>query len=241
MIIVAIFLLSILSYVLKWVNKRFEISNRLKAVSPTYASLSYAKYIYYAPLDGFWVQKREKKSNVASGVVIIALLFLSFIVSEMFTGFAFLSPTDELKEFNILLQLAKAVLPIMLWCIANWCITALMDGNGNFKEIFISTCFAATPFLIASFVKTILSNLLTANEAQIMTIVMGIGIAYTVVLLVAATCSVHDCSFGRALWTIFLTLIGMAIIVFISVLFFNLINKFFDFAISVYNELKMRV
>ena len=241
MIIVAIIALSILSYVLKWVNKRFEISGRLKAVSPTYASLSFAKYIYYAPLDGFWVQKREKKSNVASGVVIIALLFLSFVISEMFTGFCFLSPTDELKEFNVLLQLAKAVLPIMLWCIANWCITALMDGNGNFKEIFISTCFAATPFLIASFIKTILSNLLTANEAQIMAIVMGIGIAYTVVLLVAATCSVHDCSFGKALWTIFLTLIGMAIIVFISVLFFNLINKFFDFAISVYNELKMRV
>ncbi len=241
MIIVAIFALSILSYLLKWVNKRFEISNRLKAVSPTYASLSFAKYIYYAPLDGFWVQKREKKGNVASGVVIIALLFLSFVAAEMFTGFCFLSPTDELKEFNLLLQFAKAVLPIMLWCIANWCITALMDGNGNFKEIFISTCFAVTPFVIANFIKIILSNVLTANEAQIMAIVMGIGIAYTVVLIVASTCSVHDCSFGKAILTIFLTLIGMAIIVFISVLFFNLINKFFDFAISVYNELKMRV
>ncbi len=241
MIIISVIALCAVCYLLSRLNKRFQFSEKLKAVSATYSSLAFGKYIYYAPLDGFWVQKREKKGNVASGIVIMIFLFLSFVASEKLTGFCFLTPADELQQFNVLLQLAKTVLPIMLWCVANWCITALMDGSGKFKEIFISTCFAATPFIITSFISTILSNILTANEAQVMTIIMGIGVAYTVVLIVAATCSIHDCSFGKALVTIALTLIGMAIIVFISVLFFNLINKFFDFAISVYNELKLRV
>lgn len=239
-IVIGAVLFIIAVFVLYRIGCKYQILTRLKKRSATIASLDYGRHILYAPFDGFWEQKHQKKGNIASGIVIMVFLFLSFSLSSAFTGFSFIDAKDELTEFNLFLELAKAVLPIMLWCISNWCITALIEGSGNFKEIFISTCFAIVPYTVASLIKTALSHLLTLNESQILTIIVVIGLAYSALLLIAATCSVHDCSFGKALVTILLTVIGMIIIVFIAVLFFNLLNKFFDFAISVYNELRLR-
>lgn len=227
-------------FVLYKLGCKYSLLTRLKNRSATIAALDYGRYIMYAPFDGFWDQKREKKGNITSGIVIIVFLFLSFSAASAFTGFSFHNPKDELTEFNLFLELAKAVLPIALWCISNWCITALIEGSGNMKEIFISTTFALIPYIITSLISTLLSHFLTLGEAQILTIIVAIGFAYSVLLIIAATCSVHDCGVGKALVTILLTIIGMIIIVFISILFFNLLNKFFDFAISVYNELRLR-
>jgi len=227
-------------FILSKILKRYAVISRLRARFKTFDSLCYGGYIFYAPFDGFWDQKREKKGNVLSGIVIMFLLFLSFAFSKHFTSFSFSSPADELSQFNLLLELCKSILPIMLWCISNWCITALTEGSGNFKDIFIASNFAILPYIISSFTVTILSNLLTADKAAVLGIVTTIGIIYSVFLMIAANSSIHECSFAKACGTIVLTLIGMAVIVFISVLFFNLINKFFDFVISVYNELRLR-
>ncbi len=230
----------ILLIVLVKLGKKYRVIGRLEDRFPTVAALTFSKQILYAPFDGFWVQKRERKGNVLSGIIIIALLFLSFVYNVEGTGFCFATPTEELTQFNLFLELAKAILPIMLWCLSNWCVTTLMGGSGNFKDIFIFSTFAIIPYIITSFISTFLSNFLSLEEGALLTIVSAIGILYSVLLFVAATCSVHECSFGRAILTILITLLGMVIIVFIAILFFNLINKFFDFAISVYNEIRLR-
>lgn len=239
-IVIGVIIFAVVAIILFKLGKKYRVLARLKAKSATVSALDYGRHILYAPFDGFWEQKHEKKGNVKSGIVIMIFLFLSFSLSSAFTGFSFTKPTDELTEFNLILELAKTVLPIMLWCVSNWCITALIEGSGNFKEIFISTCFAIVPYIIASFISTALSHVLTLDEGQILSIIVVIGLAYSALLIIAATCSIHDCSFSKALVTILLTVIGMMIIVFIAVLFFNLLNKFFDFAISVYNELRLR-
>lgn len=226
--------------VLLKLGKKYQVMERLKSRSKTVSSLCFTKQILYGPFDGFWVQKRENKANVLSAVIIVFFLFLSFVYSVEGTGFCFASPTDELTLFNVFLELAKATVPLMLWCLANWCITTLMGGSGTFRDIFIFSSYALVPYIITSFLNTFLSNFLSLEEGAMLSILVAIGAAYSVFLMIAAVCSVHDCSFGRALLTIVLTLVGMAVIVFIAILFFNLLNKFFDFAISVYNEVRLR-
>lgn len=230
----------ILLVILVKLCKRFRLIGRIADRSQTVSALLFSKHIIYAPFDGYWVQKREKKGNVLSGIVIIALLFLSFVVQTESTGFCFRTAQDELTHLNIFLELAKAILPIMLWCVSNWCITTLMGGSGNFRDIFIFSTFALVPYIFTSFLYTALSNVLALEEGALLSILMAVGILYSAFLMLAAVCSVHECSFGKAILTIALTLLGMAVIVFIAILFFNLLNKFFDFAISIYNEIRLR-
>ena len=115
-----------------------------------------------------------------------------------------------------------------------------MGGSGNFRDIFIFSTFALVPYIFTSFLYTALSNVLALEEGALLSILMAVGILYSAFLMLAAVCSVHECSFGKAILTIALTLLGMAVIVFIAILFFNLLNKFFDFAISIYNEIRLR-
>ena len=220
--------------------KRFRVVGRIADRSQTVSALLFSKNIIYAPFDGYWVQKREKKGNVLSGIIILVFLFISFIVQTESTGFCFRTPQNELTHLNVFLEFAKATVPIMLWCVSNWCITTLMGGSGNFRDIFIFSTFALVPYIFTSFLYTALSNMLALEEGALLGIIMAVGILYSAFLMIAAVCSVHECSFGRALLTIALTLLGMAVIVFIAILFFNLLNKFFDFAISIYNEIRLR-
>lgn len=238
---VTVFLLAAAAFILigKLIGKK-HIIERLCKKSPTFAALNYNRRILYAPFDGFWVQKREKKGTVLSGIIILFMLFISFVMSAEFTGFCFLTPTDESERFNIFKELAKTVLPIILWCVSNWCVTTLTGGSGTIRDIFISSTTVLIPYILASLLKTVLSHCLSLEEGAVLGILTAAGIAYSVFLLIAATCSVHECTLGKALVTILLTVIGIVTIVFIAVLFFNLINKFFDFFISFYNEIRLR-
>ena len=40
------------------------------------------------------------------------------------------------------MEIVYVVVPVLFFCIANWSLTTLMDGEGKFVEIFISTCYA---------------------------------------------------------------------------------------------------
>jgi len=239
-IIVSVIMSAVFLFIAVKLIKKARLIEKLKARSKTIDSLAYGGHILYAPLDGFWVQKSEKKANILSGAVIMVFLFLSFVYSVQGTGFSFTGSGYELLQLNVFMELAKTVLPVLLWCVSNWCITTLMDGSGNFNDIFKASCFSIIPYISMSFLCTFLSNFLTLNEGQILKILMSIGIVYSAFLIFAFMCSVHEYSAGRALIAIALTLIGMAVIIFISVLFFNLINKFIDFAAGVYNEIRLR-
>ena len=67
---------------------------------------------------------------------------------------------------NIFAQIASVVVPLLLWVMANWCLTTLFDGEGSFKDIFIATSYsftdsdACTPLVI-------LSNMLAQNEGTV--------------------------------------------------------------------------
>ena len=62
---------------------------------------------------------------------------------------------------------------------------------------------------------------------------------YTLVLIMVGTIVIHEFDFKRFILTTLLTLLGIAIVVFIIILVFLLAQQFLTFLISVYSELTM--
>jgi len=190
------------------------------------------------PFAGFYAMKYEGK-----GVMWLALLNF-FLVSVSFSfsnQYASILVNDShpmaLNSFADMIFLTAALL---LFCIANWSVTSLTDGEGRFKDILMTVCYAMTPLLLTIAPAAALSNFLAAEETGIYFLILTLGMVYFVILVFVGLVTVHNYGAVKALLTVLLTFIAILIIVFLLTLLFTLWQQLWIFANSIYTELLFR-
>ena len=98
-------------------------------------SLRYALHCIVRPFDGFWDLTHEKRGSVAAANTIVILVLLTNILKLAFTSFVFL-PVNW-NYVNLLLEIMTFLLPFVVYCIANWCLTTLFEGKGTLRDIYM--------------------------------------------------------------------------------------------------------
>lgn len=174
-----------------------------------------------------------------SASCILALVILTFIARNQLTGFLFNTSTPE--YFNVFYQITGILLPFLIWCIANWCITTLVDGEGFFTDIFIASAYALVPLIIINIPMIILSRVMIQPEATFYTLLDTISVIWTVFLIISGLMTVHQFTMSKTIFTILITILGMFIIIFIFLLFFTLIQDMVNFCKLLFYEMQMRI
>lgn len=190
------------------------------------------------PFDGFWDMKREKRGNMISAFVFYALFVITMVLQDGAMGFMFKASTHE---FHLLLSAAKGVLICVLWWIASYCITTLLDGDGSISDIIMAGGYAVIPYVLLGIPSVILSNVLTIDGAVIITVISSFAVIWSVFLVFVSMTQIHQYTALKAFATMALSVIAMAIIVFLGLLLFNIIQQLCSFVLSIYNEIVFRV
>lgn len=202
-------------------------------------SLKYTFSIYAHPFEGFWFMKAEKRANSKTGIAILFLLIVTTVIRVYSTGYIISSVS--LTDFSVWLLLIGIVGLILLYCIANWSLTTLLDGKGKFSEIFTSLMYALTPVVIMNLPMTALSNLISDEGIPFYTFLNVIVFAWSLFLILAANLSVHDFTMTKSIVTFIITVIFMLIIVVIGILFLNLCQQVYVWVDAVIREILYRV
>ena len=163
---------------------------------------------------------------------------ISFFYQSIGRGYTF-NPRDE--SSNIFMSIILIGLPLMLWCIANWCLTTLFDGEGSFKDIYIAAGYSLAPLPLFVIISTVLTNILTVSEGAIVTLILAIGYIWVGILLYFGMMVTHDYSLKKNFVTVLGTILAMIIIMFIAILFFSLIAKMVSFVVAIFTEIGNRV
>ena len=200
--------------------------------------MKFAFYILRHPLDGFWDMKHEKRASLRTGLILIALALASIVFNRQTRGFIFNANYNV--PLDILYQVQILVLPILLFCISNWAVTTLMDGKGTFFDIFMVICYSLLPMILFNFISPLISNVLSLKDMAYLTIFDMTGFAWTLLLIFLGILVVHEYNFGRMIFTLALTAASAAIIVFICLLFFSLLQELGSFLYTIYRELALR-
>ncbi|EKN65207.1 NHL repeat containing protein [Neobacillus bataviensis LMG 21833] len=208
-------------------------------MSPYLSALSYSLHLIFRPFDGFWDLKKEKRGSVAAASTITLLVVVTFIVGQQYTAFLF--NFNNVKELNIYLEIASVLLPFLLFCTANWCLTSLADGEGTFKDIFIAAAYSLTPIILINVPLVILSHVLNFEEGAFYYFFLSISLLWSAALLFFGTMVTHQYSLKRTALTIVGILIGMGLIVFIALLFTSVIQQIIGFFYIIYKEIRFRV
>lgn len=202
-------------------------------------SLKYSLHVIFHPFDGFWDLKHEKRGNAKAATILVLLLVFVRIFKRQATGFIF--NTNDIKTLNVMYELRFVVLSLLIWCVSNWCLTSLMDGEGSFKDIYITTAYAMTPMIIIYFPLTILSNFLLIEEKEFYTFFNGLAMVWFCWLLWIGIMTVHQYTVKKTIITIFLTLASMGIIIFLGLVSLQLFEWVSRFVVSVIREVLYRM
>ena len=201
-------------------------------------SMLYGFHVITHPFDGFWDLKREHRGTLGAAVTFAVLTVLMLVVQKQ--GTAFLFNTNRLEDVDMMVDIVTVALLFILWCVANWCLTSLMDGEGKMRDIAIFTGYSLLPMLLIQFPLVLVSHVITTEEGTFYYVFTVISYIWTVALLLLGMMVTHQYSMKKTLLTTVLTLVGMAIILFIALLFFSVIQQFLTFIVTAYKEIRFR-
>lgn len=200
--------------------------------------LLYGFHIMRHPFDGFWDMKHERRGSLQAGGIWLLLLFAALLIERQLSGFIF-NPNDP-ESLHLFNELMRVVVPVGLWCIANWCITTLTDGEGTFKDIATATAYATVPQAIVLVPVTFLTNIVTREEGAFLAFFKYGAMCWSVYLLFVGMMTVHQYSPRKTIFSMAATVIGMGIILFIALLFFYLLQQLVTFGLNIYKEISFR-
>lgn len=201
--------------------------------------LAFGRYVAFHPMDGFWDLKRENRGSLRVALLFTGLLCVVMVAQRQLTGFLF--NTANIKELNLLIEISKVLLPFGLWCISNWCVTSLMQGEGKLRDIATMTGYALLPMLVLNTVGIVLSNLMTSKEGDFYFFCVALGVLWSLGLILLGHQQIHDYTLGRSLFVTFLTVVVMAVVVFLAILLIVLLQQMIGFGSDLLNEIFYRV
>ena len=202
-------------------------------------TISMMRQVLRHPYDFFYDIQQPNRIRWYQGFVIIALVCIMRMLSIMLTGYAF--QTHEPHQISYVQEFFWIIVPWLSWCISNWGVSAILDGEGKFKEVLHGSAFALVPYVVFIVPVTLLSHVLSLEEASIhQFLVFGIY-AWSILLLLIKVKIIHDFELGKLLWIVAISLAGIAIIWFVGILMFGLANQFINFIFDLFKEMNLRV
>lgn len=201
-------------------------------------TIKYVFHVIFHPFDGFWDLKFEKKGSIYAAISFVILTIATLTIEKQNTGFLF--NQNRLSELNVIVDIITVLLLYVLWCVANWCTTSLMDGKGRMIDILIAVGYSTFPIILIRLPLVLFSHMITSNEGSFYYVFGTISYLWFIFLLFIGTMITHQYSVSKTIVTCIITVVGMGIIMFIGLLFFNVIQEMITFVTTIYKELRFR-
>ena len=232
---VVCFLLSkFLKYVAK-VNKRAAVAGGKRTFKE---EVLFVFHLIFHPFDGFWDLKHEKRGSVRAALLFMGLAVVAMFYRSVGAGYV-LNPQGEYT--TIMMQLLVIFVPVLLFTIANWCLTTLFEGEGSLRDIFVAVGYSLLPLIVTIIPTTFFSNYIVSEEADLLSLIVVIGFIWTGFLIFFGTMVTHDYTMGKNVITVFGTIGGMAFIMFLGLLFTSLIMDIVTFITNYVSEIVYRL
>jgi len=213
--------------------------NKAKEKSKTFDQVMYVFRYLKNPADASYEIKRKQRVGYLPATILLVSYFLFYIYYIYQTNFLF--NFRVLSAINVGEEMIKIFLPIVLWVIANYLIGSIREGEGRFKDVYITTIYSIFPFFITLPILTFMSQALTYNEAFLMDFVRTISILLTVIYFFFMVKETHYYSLKETFQSIFISAFTMVMLMLGTFIIYMLLNELFVVLKDISMEVLQRV
>lgn len=200
--------------------------------------IKFPLHLIFHPIDAYWDLKSDNRGRILVAFLALALTIIMMTLQKQYAGFL-VNFTDP-RTINSIVEIATVAVPFFLWCIANWSVTTLMEGEGRFREIFLATGYSLIPVILIYAPMIVISRFMVQEETAFYYLFNSIAFFWFLLLLFIGTMTVHQYTVFKTIITMLLTLIVMGIIVFLGALVFSMLQQLYEFGYNIYRELIFR-
>jgi hypothetical protein len=196
-------------------------------------------YVLTHPIDGFYELKEGKKGLYKVATLFFLIHSILSVVEFAYTGFIFNNINPS--QFRIFRSIILSVLPYVVFIVANWSITSLMDGKGKFKEIYLVIGYTFFPYITLRIISIFMSNFYSVDEGFFYYGTISFGLGLSLYLIFMGIRSIHEYSVFKTVVTILLTFLSMTVIIFMGLLAINLAQQIILFIQTIIKEITLRL
>ena len=181
----------------------------------------------YHPFRSFNDIKYKKMGSLPIAIVMTVLFYLTSVLAVTESDFRY--TTFDAATYNSLFQIVQTVGLILLWSVANWGVSTLQQGNGRLKEVFVVTAYSTLPLILYNLISTPLTHLMASANGTMISGLHTLALILTGIMLCVGLMTIHDFSFPRFLFTAFIAVLLMILIVFVLFMVGILLSQFYSF------------
>jgi len=243
-----IVILALVLYVLRLVDRKTNVFSKFfgrfkrekgSGGNRLWSDIKYIGTVLRHPIDSFYDLKVGKHGSVLSASIVYLITYVVFIGYQL--GFAFLfRGINNFKYLTVSYLLAIFFLPVALWVVVNYMISAINEGEGSFKNVFICTAYAFAPTIVVMPFVILISYFCTFNESFIIGFSSSIIIYWTALYFVLMVLEVHRFSFANMVKNILLTIFAIVIAIIGFVIIYLMAKQVYQFVLDIVREVIFR-
>ena len=214
---------------IRWTRNKSKIMDQLLYV------FSYLKN----PADKTYEIKRKNRIGLFPVTILLALYFLFYIYYIYNLGFLF--NTRDIENINVIEELIKIILPIIVWVVANFLIGSIREGEGRLKDVYITTIYSLAPYFLSLPIIAIISQGLTYNEAFLVSFMTTIAGGLTVIYFFFMVKETHFYNVKDTFKSIVISAFTMVMMLLGVFILYILLNELFILVKDIIMEVIYRV
>ncbi len=191
------------------------------------------------PMDAYYDIRVEKKGTVLGASILYGILFLAFMLYMLGKGFIY--QYVDVQELDISSIVVGFFAIIILFVVCNYLVTSINDGQGSLKQVYMIPAYASMPLSLALLGITVVSYVVTTNEAFFLSVAMVIGVVWSLILLYIGLQTVHNYTAGETVKSIILTFLFIFIVVVVIMIVTIMWDRVWSFISTLGEELTQNV
>lgn len=200
--------------------------------------LRYALWLTVHPFKGFWEIKKEGRGSGRTATFFLLCYLLVTALSGLYTGYLFRE--EDVLDFSAPKAMLQVLLLFFGFCVANWGLTCLFDGEGTFADIYRMTAYALLPLLLIRTLLLPLSNYFLLTEQSFYTALYSVALLWSGFLLLVGTLVTHQYSLGKTVVMLLCIVAAMCMLAYIALLYLDLVWQVIGFITTLLREASMR-
>jgi sugar lactone lactonase YvrE len=222
-----------ISQIVKRFDKEKKLKNTRKAFIDKLYTIPVVKDVLYAfripkhPLDTYYYIRVKKKGTPIGATILYILFFVIYMTYQTGKGFIYQFVAVEDMDINAIVFGFFAIL--ILFVISNYLVTSIKDGDGSLKQVYMIPAYGMLPTMVSMLVITIMSYFLTYNESFLLTIILNIGIIWSVVIIFIGFQTVHDYTMKEMISSTIITFVFMIIAAVITLIIIIMWEQLWQF------------
>ena len=240
-VLVILIILIALKVIIGFVDKNKIIKKKKRALgkvlknTPVIGEIGYAFKCAKHPIDRYYDIRVHKNGSMIAATIIYIVFFGVYMLYQTSKGFIYQYTKVEDMDMGAVVVGFFAILILFIVC--NYLVTSITDGDGTLKQVYMIPAYGLMPVMICMLATIGMSYVLTYNESFILTVIMIIGLVWSIAVIFEGLSTVHDYDFKNTVVSLLITAVFMLIAAIVVLVVIIMWEQLYDFLLTVGKEI----